>query len=104
MKFFLQSLELEVDYSQAYDENYRAGGGVTGGLLSSVTPRWKILATGSYLRFPLGESSEAFRGCSEPGTPFNKTWRYDLIFDIERTTTKAAPNSGILLMNASLKN
>jgi hypothetical protein len=54
--------EVEVDYSQAYDKNYRAGGGITGGLLTSLTPRWKILATGSYLRFPLGESSEAFRG------------------------------------------
>ena len=54
--------ELEFDYSQAYDDNFRFGGGVTGGLLSSVTPRWKILATGSYLRFPAGESSEAFRG------------------------------------------
>jgi hypothetical protein len=53
--------ELEVDYSQAYDKNYRAGGGITGGFLTSLTPRWKILATGSYLRFPLGESSEAFR-------------------------------------------
>ena len=54
--------EMEVDYSQAYEENYRAGGGITGGFLTSLTPRWKILATGSYLRFPLGESSEAFRG------------------------------------------
>ena len=54
--------ELEFDYSHAYDDNYRFGGGVTGGVLSSLTPRWKILATGSYLRFPLGESSEAFRG------------------------------------------
>ena len=54
--------EVEFDYSQAYEKNFRAGGGVTGGLLSSLTPRWKILATGSYLRFPLGESSEAFRG------------------------------------------
>ncbi len=54
--------ELEFDYSHAYDENYRFGGGITGGFLSSLTPQWKILATGSYLRFPLGESSEAFRG------------------------------------------
>ena len=54
--------EVEFDYSQAYDGHYRFGGGVTGGLLSSLTPRWKILASGSYLRFPLGESSEAFRG------------------------------------------
>ena len=54
--------ELEFDYSQAYDKNFRFGGGVTGGLLSSITPRWKILATGSYLRFPAGDSSEAFRG------------------------------------------
>jgi len=53
--------EVEADYSQAYDGNYRVGGGITGGFLTSLTPRWKILATGSYLRFPLGESSEAIR-------------------------------------------
>ena len=53
--------EVEADASKAYEESHRIGGGGTVGLLADITDRWKLLASGSYLRFPLGEKSEDFR-------------------------------------------
>ena len=53
--------EVEADASKAYEESYRAGGGGTIGLLADITDRWKLLATGTYLRFALGDKSEDIR-------------------------------------------
>ncbi|HEX6950343.1 MAG TPA: DUF4105 domain-containing protein, partial [Nitrospira sp.] len=53
--------EVEADASKAYEESYRVGGGGTVGLLADITDRWKLLATGTYLRYGLGEKSEDIR-------------------------------------------
>ncbi|MBS0166661.1 MAG: DUF4105 domain-containing protein [Nitrospira sp.] len=53
--------ETEVSVSKAYDEMHRIGGGGTVGILADMTERWKIMATGSYLKFPLGDKSDDFR-------------------------------------------
>ena len=53
--------EVEADASRAYQDSYRVGGGGTIGLLADLTERWKLLATGTYLRFPLGDKSDDFR-------------------------------------------
>jgi hypothetical protein len=53
--------EVEADASKAYEENYRIGGGGSVGLVADLTDRWKLLATGTYLRFALGEKSEDIR-------------------------------------------
>ena len=53
--------EVEANASQAYEESHRAGGGGTVGLVADLTDRWKLLATGSYLRYALGEKSEDIR-------------------------------------------
>jgi hypothetical protein len=53
--------EVEANASKAYEENHRIGGGGTVGLLADLTDRWKLLATGSYLRYALGEKSEDIR-------------------------------------------
>ena len=52
--------ELDANYSDAYDGDYRIGGGSTTGLITNLTKKWKVLATASYLRYPLGDSSDAF--------------------------------------------
>lgn len=52
--------EAEANYSKAYAQDHRIGGG-TVGLLATVTDRWRMLLSSSYLRFPLGEQSEAWR-------------------------------------------
>ena len=53
--------EAEANVSRAYDEMHRVGGGATIGVLSDLAERWKVMATGSYLRFPLGDKSDEFR-------------------------------------------
>ena len=53
--------EAEANYSRAYEENHRVGGGSTVGMLTDLTDRWKLMATGSYLRYALGDKSDDFR-------------------------------------------
>jgi len=53
--------EVEANYSRAYQDDYRIGGGGTGGVLADVTDHWKLMATGSYLKYPLGEKSDDIR-------------------------------------------
>ncbi|UVT18012.1 MAG: DUF4105 domain-containing protein [Nitrospira sp.] len=53
--------EVEANVSKAYDEMHRVGGGATVGMLADVTERWKLMATGSYLKYPLGDQSDDFR-------------------------------------------
>lgn len=53
--------EAEANYSRAYDENHRIGGGGTLGLLADLADRWRLMASGTYLRYPLGDQSDDFR-------------------------------------------
>jgi hypothetical protein len=53
--------EAEANVSHAYEENHRIGGGGTVGLLANLTERWKLMLSGSYLRYALGEKSDDFR-------------------------------------------
>lgn len=53
--------EVEGNVSKAYDELHRVGGGGTVGILADVTDQWKLMATGTYLKYALGETSDDFR-------------------------------------------
>ena len=53
--------EGEANYSKAYEERHRIGGGGTAGMLADLTERWKIMATGTYLKYALGEKSDDIR-------------------------------------------
>lgn len=53
--------EAEANYSRAYEENHRVGGGGTVGMLADLTDRWKLMASGTYLRYALGDKSDDFR-------------------------------------------
>jgi hypothetical protein len=53
--------EAEANYSHAYQEDHRIGGGSTLGMLTDLTDRWKLMTTGSYLRYALGDKSDDFR-------------------------------------------
>lgn len=58
---FFAFAEVESDYGRAYEEHHRVGGGGTVGLTTSVTERWKMLLSTTYLKFPLGEKSDDWR-------------------------------------------
>jgi hypothetical protein len=53
--------EAEGNYSRAYDERHRIGGGGTAGMLADLTERWRLMATGTVLRYALGEKSDDIR-------------------------------------------
>jgi len=53
--------ELDANYSHAFEQNHRAGGGGTIGLLADLTERWKVLLSTTYLRYPVGEDSDDWR-------------------------------------------
>ncbi len=60
-EYFFGFGEVEATYSHAFEEKHRAGGGGTGGVLADLTDRWRLLASATYLKFPLGEKSDDFR-------------------------------------------
>jgi hypothetical protein len=53
--------ELGLNYSYAFDDNYRAGAGGTVGFLVRLAERWKIFAFGTYTHYVLGDTSGGFR-------------------------------------------
>jgi len=53
--------EAEANYSRAYEEDHRVGGGGTAGLLTDLTDRWRLMASGTYLRYALGDKSDDVR-------------------------------------------
>lgn len=53
--------ETEANYSKAYEERHRIGGGGTVGILTDLTDRCKLMASGTYLRYGLGDQSDDFR-------------------------------------------
>jgi hypothetical protein len=58
---FYAMAEVEANASKAYEGSHRIGGGGTIGMLADITDRWKLLASGTYLRYALGEKSEDWR-------------------------------------------
>ena len=60
-EYFFGFGEVEATYSHAFEEKHRAGGGGTVGLLADLTDRWRLLATTTYLTYPLGEHGDDFR-------------------------------------------
>ena len=53
--------ELEAETSGYLEDNHRAGGGVSGGLLVNFGEDWKLQLSAEYKRFPLGNTSEYVR-------------------------------------------
>ncbi len=58
---FFAFMEGEANYSKAYEERHRIGGGGTVGLLADLSDRWKLMASGTYLRYALGDKSDDIR-------------------------------------------
>lgn len=53
--------EVEGNYSRAYEDRHRVGGGASAGFYADLTERWRILATTTYLRYALGETTDDWR-------------------------------------------
>ncbi len=53
--------EVEGNYSRAYEERHRVGGGASAGFYADVAERWRVLASATYLRYALGDRSDDVR-------------------------------------------
>ncbi len=73
--------EAEANYSKAYDEQHRIGGGGTVGMLADVTDRWKLMLSGSYLRYALGEKSDDFRWYAGSRYTLSQNWALRLEYN-----------------------
>ncbi len=55
--FFLFG-EAEANVSNAYEENHRVGGGVSGGIVANLTDHWKLSASAGYVGYLFGDRSD----------------------------------------------
>ncbi|MEB2339652.1 MAG: DUF4105 domain-containing protein [Nitrospirales bacterium] len=53
--------EAEGNYSRAYEERHRVGGGASAGFYADLAERWRLLASAGYLRYALGDKSDDVR-------------------------------------------
>ena len=58
---FFAFAEVEGNYSRAYEERHRVGGGASVGFYADLAERWRLLASTSYLRYALGDTSDDVR-------------------------------------------
>jgi len=66
--------EAEANYSKAYEERHRVGGGATVGMLVDVTDRWKLMLSGSYRRYPFGDKSDDIRWYAGSRVTLAQNW------------------------------
>ncbi|TAL12468.1 MAG: DUF4105 domain-containing protein [Nitrospirae bacterium] len=76
---FFAFAEADANYSHAFERNHRIGGGGTVGMLADLTERWRVLVSGTYLGFPLGENSDELRASVQQ----RYTLRKDLALRLE---------------------
>ncbi|TKS58171.1 MAG: hypothetical protein EWM73_03615 [Nitrospira sp.] len=73
--------EAEANYSRAYEERHRVGGGGTVGMLADVTDRWKLMLSGSYLRYALGDKSDDIRWYAGSRYTLSQNWALRLEYN-----------------------
>lgn len=66
--------EVEANYSKAYEERHRVGGGGSVGMYADLTERWRFMVTGTYLRYALGDKSDDFRWTVGQRWTLEKNW------------------------------
>ncbi len=87
--------DVEGNYSRAYEERHRIGGGGTVGALVDVTEHWKLLASTSYLRYALGDQSEDWRWSIGSRYTLAKNWAFRLEYN-----HRAHDNDVLMLLHA----
>ncbi len=73
--------DVEGNYSRAYEERHRIGGGGSIGMLADLTERWKLMLTGGYLRYALGEKSDDFRWAAGSRYTLSRNWALRLEYN-----------------------
>ena len=73
--------EAEANYSKAYEKRHRIGGGGTVGMLADLTDRWKLMVSGSYLRYALGDKSDDIRWYAGSRYTLSQNWTFRLDYN-----------------------
>ena len=73
--------EAEANYSSAYEERHRIGGGGTVGMLADMTDRWNLMLSGSYLRYALGDQSDDIRWFTGSRYTLSQNWSLRLEYN-----------------------
>lgn len=66
--------EADANYSQGFEENHRVGGGGTVGILATLSERWKLLGSTTYLDYPLGDQSDDLRAFAGLRFTIQQNW------------------------------
>ena len=78
---FFAFADAEANYSRAYEERHRIGGGGTVGMLADVTDRWKLMLSWSYLRYALGDKSDDIRWYAGSRHTLSQNWALRLEYN-----------------------
>ncbi len=78
--FFLMG-EADANVSGAHDENHRVGGGISAGVVATITDKWKWLASGGYLRYLFGDRSDDLK------ISIGQRWTFAKNFSVRTTYT-----------------
>lgn len=66
--------EADANYSEGYEEHHRVGGGGTVGILATLSARWKVLGSTTYLGYPLGDRSDDLRAFAGLRFTIQQNW------------------------------
>ena len=66
--------EVEANVSRAFAHDYRLGAGGTLGVLLHLSDRWKVLISGTYRRYPLGDTGEETQGFIGQQYALHRNW------------------------------
>src|SRR5262249_53089651 len=66
--------ELDANASRGFEPSYRVGAGATAGMLIQLSEHWKALLLGTYVRYPLGDTGEEFRGTVAQEYTLQQNW------------------------------
>jgi len=64
--------EVAAEYSRAFAEDYRIGGGVSAGMLVDITERWKVGGSASYFGYGAGDGKTEWRFGAQQRFTLNK--------------------------------
>lgn len=73
--------EVEGNYSRAYEERHRVGGGASAGFYADLAERWRVLATATYLRYALGDRSDDVRWSAGQRYTLAQNWALRLDYN-----------------------
>ncbi|MGP0565758.1 MULTISPECIES: Lnb N-terminal periplasmic domain-containing protein [unclassified Nitrospina] len=87
-------LEADAETSGSFDDNFRLGGGGTGGAFYTLNRDWRVFVGGEYKRFPMGHDSEVIEWTAQGR--YRASQNVDVRLEYRRT---GHTDEGVLSLN-----